>query len=234
MKKLLAVALPIINLTLQSNMLLAQTLPTININSSRTYFNSSSSDFAGDIGPPAKGPSVFGVAYLPVSPQMECEFTRSLRDQLTNCNFANPPHIGIFRYKDNKIAKKDPFTKNVWLEPDRNVMQNGCGPASGWLKHIIPNAPMGFDFTQACNNHDVCYGSRINKGECDRLFRDEMYRQCGGSGACKEVANQYANAVEAFGAGPYQEAVDQYFCALFGWMRGNVGRYYGASLCIVK
>ncbi|WP_155638289.1 phospholipase A2 [Burkholderia cepacia] len=230
---LLTLSIVIISVSL-INESFADILPAININSSRTYFNSSSSDFAGDIGPPAKGPSVFGVAYLPVSPRMECEFTRSLRDQLKNCNFANPPYIGIFRYKDNKIAKKDPFTQNVWLEPNRNVMQNGCGPAGGWLKHVIPNSPLGYDFTQACNNHDVCYGSRINKGECDRLFRDEMYGQCGGATACREFANQYANAVEAFGAGPYQEAVDQYFCALFGWMRDKVGKYYGASLCIVK
>lgn len=233
MKKLLAIILMLINSLFFTDISFADVLPTININSSRTYFNSGASDFAGDIGPPAKGPSVYGVAYLPVSPRMECEFTKSLRDQLRNCNFANPPNIGVFRYKDNKIAKIDPFTKNVWLEPNRNVMQNGCGPAGGWLKHVIPNAPFGYDFTAACNNHDVCYGSRFNKGECDSIFEREMMSTCGGSGACEAAAQGYAKAVREYGAGPYQEAVDQWYCALFGFMRGKVGQYYGASLCIV-
>lgn len=218
---------------LSINVASAQTvLPTIHINAPSPRWDAYSSDFVGDIGPPAKGPSVFGVAFMPVSPKLQCEFTKALKSNLKNCNFLNPPNIGEFRL-DNKVGKREPFTKAVDFRPNRGALQNGCGPANGWLKHVIPNAPFGHDFTSACNNHDVCYGSRINKGNCDDLFERDMMAICGGSGICQTAARGYADAVRKFGDDPYQEAVDQWYCALFGFMRNKVGQYYGASLCIL-
>ncbi|MCA8101194.1 phospholipase A2 [Burkholderia contaminans] len=233
MKKIFASIFLLLNALFFINVTYGQeVLPTININASRPNLNSFSSDFVGDIGPPAKGPTVFGTAFMPVSPRLQCEFTRSLRQDLKNCNFANPPNIGEFRL-DMKVGKKEPFTKAVFFTPNPAALQNGCGPANGWLKHVIPNAPLGYDFTNACNNHDVCYGSRWGKNSCDNAFERDMMQSCGGSGTCEAAARGYAEAVRKFGDGPYQDSVDQWFCALFGFMRNKVGQYYGASLCIL-
>ncbi|MBR8459279.1 hypothetical protein KDW07_19205 [Burkholderia dolosa] len=101
-------------------------LPTINVSASRTNLNSFAIDFVGDIGPPAKGPTVFGVAFMPVSPKLQCEFTRSLRQDLKNCNFANPPNIGEFKL-DNKVGKKEPFTKAVFSRQIQQHCKMGVG-----------------------------------------------------------------------------------------------------------
>lgn len=107
MKKIFASIFLLLNALFFINVTHGQeVLPTININASRLNLNSFSSDFVGDIGPPAKGPTVFGAAFMPVSPRLQCEFTRSLRQDLKNCNFANPPNIGEFRL-DMKVGKKN-------------------------------------------------------------------------------------------------------------------------------
>jgi len=36
---------------------------------------------------------------------------------------------------------------------------NGCGAKDDWKSHFIPNQPQGFDFTEACNNHDINFGT---------------------------------------------------------------------------
>ena len=36
---------------------------------------------------------------------------------------------------------------------------NGCGAKGDWKSHFIPNKPQNFDFTEACNNHDINFGT---------------------------------------------------------------------------
>ena len=59
---------------------------------------------------------------------------------------------------------------------------NGCGPAQGFISHIIPNriGPYrNIDFTQACNNHDICYDTCNSvKSTCDRNFLADMTAAC--------------------------------------------------------
>ena len=38
----------------------------------------------------------------------------------------------------------------------RAVTANGCGPADFWYSFLIPNTVGGYDFTEACNKHDMC------------------------------------------------------------------------------
>ncbi|MCA8317417.1 phospholipase [Burkholderia multivorans] len=206
-------------------------LPAINVTGSRPY--GSVMDFAGDIGPPSKGPTSWALANVPNSPRLQCQYTQMLRRDLKNCDFSNPPNIGVFRLH-GFIPRNQPFTSGISFVPNRGVLQNGCGPASGWMKYVIPNAPFGYDFTSACNNHDVCYGSKLNKALCDNLFERDMKQICNGSGLCGEIAEKYADAVRKFGDKPYQEAVDQWYCALFGFLRGVVSKYTGASLCNIE
>jgi RHS repeat-associated protein len=53
-----------------------------------------------------------------------------------------------------------------------------CGP--GWLGDIVvPDKPGGFDFTQACQNHDDCYSTcGKSKRECDNQFQRDMLAVC--------------------------------------------------------
>lgn len=59
---------------------------------------------------------------------------------------------------------------------------NGCGPAQGFSRYIIPNKVGSFrevDFTPACNNHDICYDTCLSdKATCDRQFYGDMSTAC--------------------------------------------------------
>jgi len=76
---------------------------------------------------------------------------------------------------------------------------------------VIPDKPFGFDFSNACKNHDACYetcGAR--KAYCDRQFHKEMRTACDNSGVanpafCKLLAYIYYKAVDKLGSDAYQE-----------------------------
>jgi hypothetical protein len=59
---------------------------------------------------------------------------------------------------------------------------NGCGPAKGFSHFIIPNKigpSRNIDFTQACNNHDICYDTcNSAKSGCDEAFLLDMSTAC--------------------------------------------------------
>jgi RHS repeat-associated protein len=62
----------------------------------------------------------------------------------------------------------------------RSYHGNGCGPG-GWKKNLIPNAiPAVFDFKDACNNHDWCYGQKYGTARrtCDNNFLSDMNSWC--------------------------------------------------------
>jgi len=55
---------------------------------------------------------------------------------------------------------------------------NGCGP-DDWRNKLVPDNPFWFRFKQACDAHDICYGS-CNKTQeyCDEEFRTDMRAAC--------------------------------------------------------
>ena len=56
---------------------------------------------------------------------------------------------------------------------------NGLVCGSSWNDWFVPDEPGGFDFTQACQNHDDCYGTcGKEKGDCDEAFRNDMNAVC--------------------------------------------------------
>ncbi|WP_141723380.1 hypothetical protein [Burkholderia sp. A2] len=233
MRKITKIATATIFLTIFKNSVFAQNiLPPININASS--WKGMPSDFMGDIGPPSNGPSVFAQAYIPFGPKMKCDFTRSLKMDLMNvksCDLNNPPDIGRFSI-EQQLARNQPIRAGVRLVwPNYAKLQNGCGPANGWIRHIIPNSIGGFDFTGACNAHDVCYGSGIRKGECDDKFDSDMRGICGGNGFCNSAADIYSKAVRDHGQSAWEEAQDQYKCAMYGAMRGHISQFLQYNWC---
>ena len=56
---------------------------------------------------------------------------------------------------------------------------NGLVCGSWWNDWFVPDEPGGFDFTQACQNHDDCYGTcGKKKGKCDEDFLKDMNAVC--------------------------------------------------------
>ena len=56
---------------------------------------------------------------------------------------------------------------------------NGLVCGSWWNDWFVPDEPGGFDFTQACQNHDDCYGTcGREKGDCDEDFLKDMNAVC--------------------------------------------------------
>lgn len=107
-----------------------------------------------------------------------------------------------------------------------------CG--SGWNEPFVPDAPGGFDFGSACQNHDDCYGTcGENKGRCDAKFLADMMAVCkrapppyeslcfseythtyypctiSPQAQCESYAQTYYAAVSSFGQGPFDRAQDE-------------------------
>lgn len=94
---------------------------------------------------------------------------------------------------------------------------NGCGPEGSWVTHLIPNRFGLADFTQCCNNHDVCYGTCNDvKSTCDNTFGICLATACTIGYAsfalllptCLEVAAIYYAAVALGGGGAFESAQD--------------------------
>jgi hypothetical protein len=91
---------------------------------------------------------------------------------------------------------------------------NGCGPAGFGV--FVPDRPLGYDFTTACEHHDDCYttpwrqlaGSRAEaKLGCDTAFLADLEAACVDGAAagltrhlalCLEIAVDYHRAVRSW------------------------------------
>jgi len=128
--------------------------------------------------------------------------------------------VNFYRYLNN-IPQSfiDPFgTKKCQIPP----VTNGCGP-DGPIGSFIPDSYFLFDFTEACNSHDICYGTcGKSQWECDLQFLFDLLSECEASNhrwnplwpsiqdKCVLLALAYAGAVMALGKGPYEDAQDKY------------------------
>ena len=84
---------------------------------------------------------------------------------------------------------------------------NGCGPADG-IGAFIPNAPLGNDFLEACNSHDICYDSGSSRSVCDNQFKVDLASVCEASPrfGCGFLAWFYGKMVELAGQGAWDRA----------------------------
>ena len=87
-----------------------------------------------------------------------------------------------------------------------------CG--SGWNEPIVPDHPVGFDFSEACRKHDACYGTcGASKTKCDKQFLKDMRDKCNSyqpvlanPGFCKLLAYIYYQAVNMAGGSAFADA----------------------------
>jgi len=83
-----------------------------------------------------------------------------------------------------------------------------CG--SGLNEPIVPDNPFGFQFSQACNLHDNCYGTcGASKEDCDQAFCARLRSACnsrGSPGGCAILSQLYCAAVVVGGGEAYEDA----------------------------
>ncbi|HEV7330208.1 MAG TPA: T9SS type A sorting domain-containing protein [Flavisolibacter sp.] len=95
--------------------------------------------------------------------------------------------------------------------PNYKPAANGCG-AQGSVIDYVPD----FNFTEACNGHDICYGTCFKtKSECDLNFLAGMLQACDGSESCQMLATIYYDAVsgtetgmEAYASGQEEGCIE--------------------------
>ncbi|MEI6516957.1 MAG: hypothetical protein WCO77_13385, partial [bacterium] len=110
---------------------------------------------------------------------------------------------------------------------------NGCGAANGAAGQLVPNDPMSAfpphfscPFTDACNNHDLCYGwCNSDKSTCDYNLYQAIQGACLTCyeahfpwwnplgwiwlGDCASLAGIYYAAVSAGGGSPFNDAQNE-------------------------
>jgi hypothetical protein len=104
---------------------------------------------------------------------------------------------------------------NFWLH--RTTANSGANPIQNGCSSPLLRGHFGFwDFTTACNIHDLCYGASCgaNKKACDDAFLADMQFLCGFVTslqrrlACMYWAFAYYRAVHIFGEPFFQQAQD--------------------------
>ena len=102
------------------------------------------------------------------------------------------------------------FTDPYGLLPYMPLPGFGSSCGSGPSTINIPDSFGRANFTSACNRHDECYGTcGANKGECDRVFYNQMLKECskyGTTGGCAAAARAYYEAVSRSGSDSYNKA----------------------------
>jgi len=88
-----------------------------------------------------------------------------------------------------------------WIAPS----PDWCG--SGWNEPLVPDGAFGVDWSDACRQHDACYGAcGADKGACDERLNRDISQKCSW---CGPVGSTYETAVDWFGNGAYNSAQEQ-------------------------
>jgi hypothetical protein len=125
------------------------------------------------------------------------------------------------------VQAKNPITNlaacpNRVPHPGHTPGFNGCGPANSWITPWIPNRYGIADFTQCCNNHDICYDTCNDvKSNCDNAFLSCLTASCNNAYSaasilfpellqdCLVVAGAYYAAVALGGGSAFDSAQDE-------------------------
>lgn len=140
------------------------------------------------------------------------------RDPLYDGGSGVLAEFGIKRRFVVKESEQEPnsyrFARN---QPTRywDVLGLGCGAQNAPFykggDSGVPDRPFGFDFGDACETHDNCYGKcGSNKDACDGQFYNNLKSGCQGLGPdaamCLILAEIYYQAVHQGGQGAFDAA----------------------------
>jgi hypothetical protein len=122
--------------------------------------------------------------------------------------------VGYARRHEARAALCQERVRN----PSYTPTSNGCG--SGWSAYIVPEKYKKARFTDACNTHDICYGTCNNDRDfCDTQFSTNLIAACAAAYPlnkkgelpddyydCVDRARNYYQAVQELGRSAYEEA----------------------------
>lgn len=148
-----------------------------------------------------------------LDPEKICSIMRQNRP--ANCNLDSPPSVPGF---DPSWAANGCGTgpRANWFL-DQALSQSNSSTYSGDI-----NAPFaGVSFLAACNSHDACWGSAMDRANCDVQFRSAMESACSGQSnpqpynVCMGYAGMYHGAVSTTNGSneAYANAVRENTCA---------------------
>ncbi len=115
----------------------------------------------------------------------------------------------------DKIYDIDPYYELEDYGINQTFSTKGLKCGSGLTSRLVPDMPLGFDFTPSCTAHDHCYETcGIPKSYCDSAFRNSMKNWCKGRFSeldprrpiCRTTAQTYWQAVKDYGERAYQRA----------------------------
>ncbi|MFI5391501.1 MAG: phospholipase A2 [Bacteriovoracales bacterium] len=115
----------------------------------------------------------------------------------------------------DKAFDRDPFYELEDNGISQTFSTEGVKCGSGLTSFIVPDMPLGFDFTPSCTNHDKCYETcGLPKSYCDSKFRDNMKNWCKNRFSsldprrpiCRTAAQSYWQAVKDHGERAYRRA----------------------------
>lgn len=154
-----------------------------------------------------------------------------------NANRYYDPQTGRY-FTADPVGLFPPFTdsadgiNHLYLYAGANPMTNidplglffagpSCGPEGGFITGFIPDAPFGFKFTPACNNHDSCYAKcGTSKYTCDLNFLHDMFEECKkfpmnslSRNTCFSLAHNYWKAVANGGQDAFDNAQKECECS---------------------
>lgn len=83
------------------------------------------------------------------------------------------------------------------VQVTRQIAGGVCGgPLTDW---IVPDKPLGYDFTGACQAHDDCRANpAVSAQTCHNEFALDLRIACEGDSLCNLIADVYVWAVETF------------------------------------
>jgi hypothetical protein len=139
---------------------------------------------------------------------------------------------GLTEAKVNQQARANGFPKAQY---PHFSSPNGCGPADSFTWHLIPNDPSGYDFTEACNHHDICYMANLDRNSCDETFLKEtrhlcyeVYKKVSSLSLCHKSAGVYYSKVRDNGQQPFENAQQKQTKYLI-WLRQYIENWQKPS-----
>lgn len=125
------------------------------------------------------------------------------------------PKVGRFLQTDPLEPRPEEMNAYVYVANNPANLIDPTSLACGdyFRDPIVPDKPLGFDFTDCCQKHDNCYGGFCGESktreQCDQDFINCAIKQCNkgrGGQRCYGVADIYYDFIKRKGEDAFKDA----------------------------